>query len=498
MAMVSVGFHKVANLCGRRESWRLRLKLIRLWKMSAVATPDDPFALHMLFVDQEGLCIEAVIQKHLMHRFSNSVIEGEVYNVSNFSVTRNSGKFRATHHDYKLTFNANTRIVLCPVVTIPDHGLTLVKTSDIMKTKGSSLYLIDFMGIVTGISEELNLSKEGRQTRLMLIDMVDEMLGKIRCAIFGQLIDVVKGYLTLPRCGLPVLIIQLARVNLYRGEVGIQNLLNASKLLWNPEIPEAVEFKNGLAVHEIETDVAISLISDNSRPISIREQFLELNPRKRLGELNNLLEDGTCIVHGTITEVFQEDDWWYIACSCMRAVDFSQGFPFCDRCKREVYDMSPRYKIKVLVCDESESTELIMFDAECYSLINIPCKGLLSDSKGKQCDGYPNEILDFVGQELLFRVELNADKSSSFDDESIKVRKICFEPCIIKEYKGLIDDETPLKLNELELTPPCFGHSSSTPSASNLKCKPPSEGKDHEPCEKRKRGKAKLIKVEKS
>ncbi|KAJ1399209.1 Nucleic acid-binding, OB-fold [Sesbania bispinosa] len=175
MAMVSTGFHKVADFCGRRESWRLRLKLIRVWKISAVATPDNPFVMHMLFVDQEGNCIESVIQKHFMHRFANSVIEGEVYNVIQFTVTRNSGKFRATHHDHKLTFNANTRIVPCPTVVIPGTGLSLVKTSDILKTKGSSQYLVDFMGIITGISEKLTLSKEGRQTRLMLIDMVDEM-----------------------------------------------------------------------------------------------------------------------------------------------------------------------------------------------------------------------------------------------------------------------------------------------------------------------------------
>ncbi|KAJ1384670.1 Nucleic acid-binding, OB-fold, partial [Sesbania bispinosa] len=345
MALVSVGFHKVADLCGRRENWRLCVKLIRLWKMSAVATRDDPFAMHMLFVDQQVVFIlkpPVTFEYHLLIclLLSLFLLPWEVYNLSNFSVSRNGGKFRATHHDYKLTFNANTKIVPCPSVAIPDTGLSLVKTSEIMKTKGSSQYLIDFMAIVTGISEELTLNKENRQTRLMLIDMVDEM-GKIRCAIFGQLIDTVKGFLTLPRCGLPVLIIHLARVNLYRGEVGIQNLMNASKLLWNPEIPVAVEFKNGLAVHEIETDVAISLISDNSRPISIREQFLKMFPRRRVGDLNHLLEDGTYIVHGTITEVFQDDDWWYIACSCMKAVDFTRGFPYCDGCKREVYDMSP-------------------------------------------------------------------------------------------------------------------------------------------------------------
>ncbi|KAJ1390338.1 hypothetical protein SESBI_37553 [Sesbania bispinosa] len=513
MAMVSAGFHKVADICGRRESWRLRLKLIRVWKMSAVATPDDLFAMHMLFVDQEGTCIESVIQKHLMHRFANSVIEGEVYNVTQFTVARNSGKFIATHHDHKLTFNANTRIVACPTVAIPATGLNLVKTSDILKTKGSSQHLMDFMGIVTGISEELTLSKEGRKTRLMLIDMVDEM-GKIRCAIFGQPIDTVKGFLTLSRCG-PA----CSNHPSCSWEVGIQNLLNASKLFWNPEIPEAIEFKNSLAVHEIETNVEISLISDNRRPVSVREQFLTKFPRKRVGDLNHMLEDGTYIVLGTITEVFQEDDWWYIACSCMRAVDFSQGFPYCNDCKREVFEMPTRYKVKILVVDQSDSTELIMFDSPCYSLLNIPCKGLLSDHKARKTDGYPPEILDFIGQEMLFSVELNAEKFSSFDGEAIKVQKICLDASILDEYKELIDDETLLKLKfapafskfedgdgkscvidltpnnitvggQCDLTPMCSTQSPPAPCDSIVDCKLPVKVKDNEPCEKKKKGKA--------
>ncbi|KAJ1422566.1 Nucleic acid-binding, OB-fold [Sesbania bispinosa] len=159
------------------------------------------------------------------------------------------------------------------------------------------------------------------------------------------------------------------------------------------------------------------------------------------------------------------------------------------------------YKIKVLVLDETDSTELIMFDVECYSLINIPCKRLLSDSKAKQGDSYSDEILEFIGQELLFRVELNEDGTSTYFDESIKVRKICFDPCIINEFWDLIDDETPLKLkfapafskfeqsggksciidltpnnapiaSEYEVTPGCSAQSSSTPSKSNINSKP--------------------------
>ncbi|KAJ1378708.1 Nucleic acid-binding, OB-fold [Sesbania bispinosa] len=91
----------------------------------------------------------------------------------------------------------------------------------------------DFMGMVSAVSEEINLNKEARQTRLMLIYLVDKM-GQVRLALFGDMIDMVAGFLSLPRSGLPVLIIQLAKVNLYKGEVGIQIVMNASKVYCNP------------------------------------------------------------------------------------------------------------------------------------------------------------------------------------------------------------------------------------------------------------------------
>ncbi|KAJ1399820.1 Fgenesh protein [Sesbania bispinosa] len=64
MALVSCGYHSVNNIC----SWRLKVNLVRIWNMCVVATPDDPFATRMVFVDEEGGRIEATVQKHNVKR----------------------------------------------------------------------------------------------------------------------------------------------------------------------------------------------------------------------------------------------------------------------------------------------------------------------------------------------------------------------------------------------------------------------------------------------
>ncbi|KAJ1417294.1 hypothetical protein SESBI_16720 [Sesbania bispinosa] len=127
------------------------------------------------------------------------------------------------------------------------------------------------MGMVSAVLEEINLSKEGRQTRLMLIDLVDEMT---TCSYNP----------------------------IGKGEVGIQNVMNASKVYWNPDIPEATEFKSGLAVHEIETEVEIRTITERSRPLPAKEEFLKMYPKKSVAQLQQLDEDGCFVIVGVVDQ----------------------------------------------------------------------------------------------------------------------------------------------------------------------------------------------------
>ncbi|KAJ1376758.1 hypothetical protein SESBI_49607 [Sesbania bispinosa] len=515
MVMVPATFHKINSICGRRQNWRLKVKLVRVWNMCVVATPNDPYAMQMVFVDEEGRKIEVVVQKQYMKKFAQCLVEGEVYRITNFGVSSNGGKFRAAGHDYKLSFSACTQVTLCHGVFIPGLGLSLVKTSAIKKTNGRSVYLVDFMGVVTIVSKELNINREGRQTRLMLIDLVDEF-GKIRCAVFGDLINVFMEFLALPQHGLPVMIIQFARVNLYKWEVGIQNVMNASKILWNPDIPLAVDFKNSLVVHEIKTDVSISTITDRRRAPSMRDEFLKLYPKKSIGQLYDMVEEGFFIIIATISEIVEDFKWWYMACSCMRGVSFVDGVHFCEDCNRHVFYMTPRYKVKLVVCDGNDNAHFILWDLDCYSLVNKTRRQMLDDLEGQPIGLFPEEIMNLVGKEMLFRIESSQEDLLTFEN-TFKIKKVCCDVDILAEYKDQVTDETPLKLNfaaaftkildadangeglqlstccksiatELEITPPSCVASSTNGEEIGSSGKRDIEEPDETPLERKKRG----------
>ncbi|KAJ1440691.1 hypothetical protein SESBI_01760 [Sesbania bispinosa] len=63
--------------------------------------------------------------------------------------------------------------------------------------------------------------------------------------MFGNYVDTFTQYLAAGVTLFPVVVLQLFKVRLYKGNVVIQNMNNTSRILWNPDIPEAVQFQNG-------------------------------------------------------------------------------------------------------------------------------------------------------------------------------------------------------------------------------------------------------------
>jgi len=53
---------------------------------------------------------------------------------------------------------------------------------------------------------------------------------------------------------------------------------------------------------------------------SVEDDFLRLNPKRTIGELVDMDEDGTFIVFATIIGVVIGKDWWYPACKFHKSV----------------------------------------------------------------------------------------------------------------------------------------------------------------------------------
>ncbi|KAJ1428475.1 Nucleic acid-binding, OB-fold [Sesbania bispinosa] len=148
MAVVAGPFDMVRNICGMKDSWKLKVRVVLMWKSCSRNDPNKAFAIEMVFVDAEGGRIQANIRKPMMRKFLNVLVEGEVYKMASFAVVKNLGAYRATKHEFKLLFNSKTIVFRAEIQVIPEFGLSLVSSKEILSTKGQSDYLY---GVKSGV-----------------------------------------------------------------------------------------------------------------------------------------------------------------------------------------------------------------------------------------------------------------------------------------------------------------------------------------------------------
>ncbi|XP_057452415.1 uncharacterized protein LOC130744238 [Lotus japonicus] len=401
----------IRSLCPGRETWKIRARVIRKWEMAPTSDLAKPYALQLVLIDSESSKIEATIKKYMISKFVRDIVEGNVYQITYFNVVDNNGSYRAAEHEYRIMFNSKTK------VQIDQY----------------------FIGLVSTVSNEQQFSKSGNVNRKIELEIIDHKY----LALFGNYVDVVKGFLAAAGVGLGIIVVQFAKIKTYKGEVGIQNVMQATKLLWNAEIPEVAAFRDGLALHGIDDDLPIGQIGGVFQHIPANEEFITMFPRKSIVELHDTAEEGLFVVLGHITKLVDGEKWWYTACRCRRSVTVEDGLYFCAACSTHVIDVTPRFRLKVDVYDGDEVATFVIFDGDCENIIKKSCRELFA--KAKCVDDYPDEIKALIGREFLFKVEKSMDHGMKFDD-SYKIKKICEDKAIIELFKDEGNIQTPTKL----------------------------------------------------
>ncbi|KAJ1397111.1 hypothetical protein SESBI_32017 [Sesbania bispinosa] len=340
------------NACARtnvypgRQTWRLKVRVERMWEMFPLDEPSKPFFVEMVLLDSEGVKIQASIRKPMMKKFKGLISEGDVCKMYFFGVVKNLGSYRATRHEYKLLFYLRTKVTRCESMTIPFIGLAPASLKDIMDTGGQSV-------------------------------------------------------------------------------VSLQNVFNTTRVLWNPDIAEVVEFKHS----GVDMSKPLGTIKEHNSNYTPEEEFLHMFLRKTISELHetkevrNILDVQSIvvvrwvfIVLASIVTVLDDSQWWYHACKCNRAVTKAGDSYCCSYCAINVSDVRPRYKLKFEVFDGGDIDAFIMFDSDSEMLTGISCVALLGVYNDNGADQLPPELDNLGGKELLFRVENSFDHAFKYDD----------------------------------------------------------------------------------
>ncbi|RYR78143.1 hypothetical protein Ahy_A01g002882 [Arachis hypogaea] len=250
-------------------------------------------------------------------------------------VVPNQGNYRAAEHEFKLVFLNRTTVIPVSDDAIPKTCFSFYPFDELLKMIED--YLIDVIDLLNSVNEEKKYVKDGKVMKMIVLELSSKEL-KIRCALFREYVDEA------------VVVIQLAKVKFFRG-ISFQNVMHATRLFFNPDLPEVVNFKNIMVDQSINGTQPL-FISNEDKGVLLEDYFMRLTRRCTIEELHDNNEEGFFVVFDTVRSIMDEGPWWYSACVC------------------------GKYRIKIAVEDDNEYSVFVLFDLEAAYLLKKSCAGL--------------------------------------------------------------------------------------------------------------------------
>ncbi|KAL4274720.1 hypothetical protein AHAS_Ahas20G0035400 [Arachis hypogaea] len=369
-------FDMISKMHPPREAWRLKVRVLRLWVVPSLCEK-----------------IKATVKKPLLNMFRDHIVEGQIYKMAYFTVVSNHGSYRATSHEFKLVFLHRTTVVAVDEDVIPKTCFSMFPFSELLNMTQDYDFLVVVIGLLTSVGEEKEYAKEEKNVKMIVLELTSKDL-TVRCALFGDYVNQVNYFLASGYVEQPVVVIQLAKVKFFRGQVGLQNVMYTTRMLFNPDLPEVVEFRQ-----------------------SMIEQCV-----------NGIVEDG---------------GWWYSTCVCGKGIYPKNGAYYCDFCLKHITNVTPRFKIKIILEDHSGEGIFLLFDREASYLLKKSCADLFievqRDASIIYGDTYPPIFQGLIGKKLLLKVDTKGVTHDAFYG-TFQVRRICDDHTIIAIWK---DEKTP-------------------------------------------------------
>ncbi|QHN87356.1 Replication protein A 70 kDa DNA-binding subunit [Arachis hypogaea] len=364
-----------------RESWKVHVKVVKLWYHKNPAL--DPFQnlLHMVLMDEKLHKIQATIRDQLTSNFAVSLNEGDVYLMTHFTVVPNTGLNRVTKHQFRLLFQCKTSVVSVVSLRILHSGLCFTSIDEIDQRTKDDNFLINFIGIITGVRKERDVASYGKLIKAVVLEVFSDGK-KLQYNVFGNACDLLEydNLQKYPRY--PLIVLESFKIKAIEGGVILQNVINVSRLFINPDIPEFSVASYGFL--RLVTNVLGCLVS------KVDGHYFNGKEISNIQNLHADNGDGHYFVIGTIKEVMDKPDWWYYSCVCGHAVVEHEDLYLCDACGSCIEHVMVKYGIRVKIhhggCD-------VLF--------------VLLDNAVRRSYS-PHMFDDVVGEKKVFKVAINS------------------------------------------------------------------------------------------
>ncbi|CAO2204677.1 unnamed protein product [Urochloa humidicola] len=375
---------------GNRGWIRVRVRVSRIWVASNPNSGEE-YGLDSLLIDDEGATMQARAYPHDMKRLKHLLIEGKVYDLSNFEVGRKMKCYMACRNDLMIYMGGHT--VVDEIngdigSSIPLHSFEFVDFGDIpFRDKDNSLFT-DVIGQIVSIEEEGHAWKWDDTSRnitfrnLQLRDLRGRQLNIVLYGNLGRNFDAEQ----VIKQGQQVSIVAVFAgmlVQLYKGIGFTVRSTTASKYYLDLGILEVQELRTSFADQHKPIDRLPCQLQNPVNPTELVkrrrtiEQLKSLNPHELHWRTIFL-----CTV--TLKGINCTKDWWYEGCfHCGWPIIWDESKPLCIKgCPNNVSPVL-LYKLDAVMEDTTGAMNIMIFGEQAQKLVGLSAEELVGETTGE-------------------------------------------------------------------------------------------------------------------
>ncbi|RYR38464.1 hypothetical protein Ahy_A09g043510 [Arachis hypogaea] len=204
-------------------------------------------------------------------------------------------------------------------------------------------------------------------------------------------------------------VVQMGQYSVYLiGKIVVQNVIDCSKIMINPDISEAVCFITRLDPSESYFINSITL-GNEFIIADVDDDFVNLSMNRSIKKLRENDADGFFNVVAKIKSICNNFDWWYYSCVCGYPFEIFRSHFSCSECGRKIKSAVKKYRVLVDVENATGSARFVLYDRSAALLFRKKLIEVLRDLDVEQS---PHNEISSLGSRILV---------TSDNMESIKV-----------------------------------------------------------------------------
>ncbi|XLR44411.1 hypothetical protein HN51_028534 [Arachis hypogaea] len=305
--------------------------------------------------------IQCTLKKEVINQFREILREGELYSISRFTVVPNIGAAKVVKHRYKLLFQFDTEVIRIFDVEFPEASYSLETVESVVQMGQYSVYLIDVMGFLISVRDYSNIELDDeKKFKLVLIQLYTNG-SYLTCNLFENFLTKIRLALMNVVSQPPIILLQSVKVKIYEGKIVVQNVIDCSKIMINPDISEAVCFITRLDPSESYFINSITL-GNEFIIADVDDDFVNLSMNRSIKKLRENDADGFFNVVAKIKSICNNFDWWYYSCVCGYPFEIFRSHFSCSECGRKIKSAVKKYRVLVDVENATGSARFVLYD----------------------------------------------------------------------------------------------------------------------------------------